>query len=95
MGGRYGLDPSHSQINGSFYMDNLKGKIHFSSNLSGKTIVLKYISDSLGSDKEMQVHKFAEEAMYKCIAYDMVNTKANTPEYIVKRFKQVYTTLEL
>lgn len=87
-GQRYGLDPQHAQVNGSFYIDDNKGKIHFSSNINGKTVTLKYISDSLGTDAEMQVHKLAEEAMYKCIAYDMVNTKANTPEYIVKRFKQ-------
>ena len=36
----------------------------------------------------MQVHKFAEEAMYKCIAYAVVNTRFGVPEYIVKRFKQ-------
>ena len=70
MGGkRYGLDPQYAQINGSFYIDNRLGRINFSSNISGKTVILDYISDSLGTDSEMQVHKFAEEAMYKCIAY--------------------------
>jgi len=87
-GGRYGLDPQHTQINGSYYIDELAGKIHFSSFLSGKTVTLKYISDSLGTDAEMQVHKFAEEAMYKCIAYAIMSTKANTPEYIVRRFQK-------
>jgi hypothetical protein len=87
-GQRYGLDPQHSQVNGSYYIDELAGKIHFSSFLSGKTVTLKYISDSLGTDAEMQVHKFAEEAMYKCIAYAIMSTKANTPEYIVRRFQK-------
>jgi hypothetical protein len=87
-GNRYGLDPQHSQINGSFYIDCDTGKIHFSSNLSGKTIVLNYISDSLGTDAEMQVHKFAEEAMYKCIAYSILSTRANIPEVIVRRYKK-------
>tara|TARA_R110002051_G_scaffold224241_1_gene287401 strand:+ start:73 stop:372 length:300 start_codon:yes stop_codon:yes gene_type:complete len=64
------------------------GKIHFSSNISGKTIVLDYISDSLGTDGEMQVHKFAEEAMYKSIAYAILATRANTQEYLVQRFKR-------
>ena len=36
----------------------------------------------------MQVHKFAEEAMYKCIAYAIMSTRANTPEYIVNRFRK-------
>jgi len=44
---RYGLDPQHAQANGSFYIDNTTGKIHFSSNLSGKTVILDYISDGL------------------------------------------------
>jgi len=87
-GQRYGLDPQHAQANGSFYIDCVSGKIHFSSNISGKTVILDYISDSLGTDEEMQVHKFAEEAMYKCIAYAILSTRANTEEYIVRRFKK-------
>jgi len=85
---RYGLDPQHAQSNGSFYIDCNTGKIHFSSNVAGKTIVLDYISDSLGTDGEMQVHKFAEEAMYKHITYALVSTKMNIPEYVVQRFKK-------
>jgi hypothetical protein len=73
-GGRIGLDPVHAQGNGSFYIDELQGKIHFSSNISGKTVILKYISDGLGTDGEMIVHKFAEEAMYKSIAYAILST---------------------
>jgi len=87
-GERYGLDPQHAQSNGSFYIDELKGKIHFSSNLSGQNIVLKYISDSLGTDSEMQVHKFAEDAMYKAIICDVLSTKANIPEYVIRRYKK-------
>ncbi len=87
-GERYGLDPQHAQVNGSFYIDCKGGKIHFSSNISGQTIVLDYISDSLGTDSEMQVHKLAEEAMYKCIAYSVISNRANMPEYIVRRFKK-------
>jgi len=87
-GSRFGLDPQHAQANGSFYIDNQSGKIHFSSNVSGKTVILDYISDSLGTDGEMQVHKFAEEAMYKWIAYAILSTRANTQEYIVQRYKK-------
>ena len=76
-GRRYGLDPHHAQVNGSFYIDERLGKINFSSNLSGKTVILDYISDSLGTDEEMKVHKLAEEAMYKHIAYSILSTSAN------------------
>jgi len=88
MGQRYGLDPQHAQINGSFFIDCLKGIIHFSSILSGQTVILHYISDSLGTDEEMQVHKFAEEAMYKWIAYGVLSTRIGIPEYVINRYKK-------
>ena len=87
-GERYGIDSARAQVNGSFYIDNLRGLINFSSNVSGKTVILDYISDSLGTDGEMQVHKFAEEAMYKWITHAILASKANVPEYQVARFKK-------
>tara|TARA_R100001594_G_scaffold63590_1_gene97965 strand:- start:920 stop:2281 length:1362 start_codon:yes stop_codon:yes gene_type:complete len=87
-GERYGIDPQHSQTNGSYYIDSKAGKIHFSSNLSGKTVILDYISDSLGTNGETQVHKFAEEAMYKYIMHAVLSSKINIPEYQVARFKK-------
>ena len=87
-GSRFGLDPQHAQSNGSFYIDCVSGKIHFSSNITGKTVILDYISDSLGTDAEMQVHKFAEEAMYKWISHAILSGKANVPEYQVNRLKK-------
>ena len=50
--------------------------------------MLDYLSDSLGTDSEMKVHKFAEEAMYKCIAYAILSTRSNVQEYIVRRFQK-------
>jgi len=88
IGQRFGLDPQRAQINGSFYIDEAQGFIRFSSNISDKIIILDYISDSLGTDAEMQVHKFAEEAMYKQIAYAVLSTRSNTPEYVVNRFRK-------
>ena len=87
-GRRYGLDPQYAQANGSFYIDYLKGFIHFSSALAGQTVTLKYISDGLGTDAEMVVHKFCEEAVYKHIAYAILASRTNIPEYIVQRFKK-------
>ena len=87
-GRRFGLDPQHAQVNGSYYIDCYAGKIHFSSNLSGNTVILKYISDSLGTDHEMQVHKLAEEALYKWIMYGLLSTRRNIPEYVIQRYKK-------
>ena len=87
-GSRFGLDPQHAQVNGSFYMDCSAGKIHFSSNISGKTVILEYISDGHGTTEEMVVHKFAEEAMYKWIAYGCLSARIDVPEYVINRYKK-------
>ena len=87
VGGRYGLEPSHAQVNGTYYIDNLTSLIHFSSNVSGKNVIIKYISDGLGKDSEMIVHKFAEEAMYKSIAFAVLST-SSYGQNLVPRFKK-------
>jgi hypothetical protein len=87
-GRRYGLDPQHAQVNGTFFIDQRTGYIFFGSSLSGKTITLKYISDGLGTDTEMIVHKFCEEAVYKWIMHGMLSTRSNIPEYIINRYKK-------
>ena len=87
VGQRYGLSPQEAQINGSYFIDDNRGLIYFSSNLNGKNIVLDYISDGLGTEEEMKVHKFAEEAMYRSIAYGLVaGSKYLQP--IVQRYKR-------
>ncbi len=87
-GRRYGLEPEHAQINGSFFIDQLRGLIKFGSALAGETITLHYVSDGLGTDAEMVVHKFCEEAVYKHIAYGILSTRSNIPPFIVQRFKK-------
>ena len=88
-GESFGLDPQNAQVNGSFFIKD--GKIYFSSNLSGKTIVLDYLSDGLAygdEDGEIYVHKFAEEAIYKWIAYSVLSTRSGIPEATVRRYKK-------
>ena len=87
-GERFGLDPVTSQKNGVFIVDELGGKFTFSSELSGKVITIKYISDGLGTDDEMKVHKYAEDAIYKYITYALASGRANFPEYIINRFRK-------
>jgi hypothetical protein len=92
-GDRYGLDPQHAQTNGSFYIDPRLGKIHFSSNVSGKTIILDYISDSLGTDGEMQVHKFAEEAMYKYIVHAIMSTSSYGQQFVSRLASEKFAAI--
>jgi len=92
-GNRYGLEPSHAQVNGSFYIDQRLGKIHFSSNISGKTVILDYISDSLGTDSEMQVHKFAEEAMYKSISHAILSGSSYGQALVPRLTKEKFAAI--
>ena len=92
-GERYGLDPQHAQANGSFYIDCVSGKIHFSSNISGKTVILDYISDSLGTDAEMQVHKFAEEAMYRSILHGIASNRIQTQQLVPRLKKEKFAAV--
>ena len=87
-GRRYGLEPSFSQGNGVFYIDNTRGFIHFSSDLNTKTITLKYISDGVATEAEKIIHKFAEDAIYKYVAHAILSARSLVPEYLVARFKK-------
>jgi hypothetical protein len=87
-GERYGIDPQYAQSNGVFFIDQIRGLIRFSSDMVGRIVTLKYISDGLATDGEMIVHKFAEEAIYKYIAHAILATRANVQEYMVARFKR-------
>lgn len=87
-GNRYGINPEQAQAHGNFYVDQVNGVIRFSSNLAGKIVTLKYISDGLATDGEMQVHKFAEEALYKHIAYAILSTRSNVQGGLIALYKK-------
>lgn len=87
-GGRYGIDPQNSQSNGTFTINDHSGTISFSSDLVDSIVVIEYISDGLAYDADTKVPKMAEEAMYAHILHGIVSTKANQPEYLVRRLKQ-------
>ena len=91
LGQRYGIDPQHAQANGSFFVDESAGKFHFSSNLSGKTLVLRYVSDGVITNsthnaidlESCYVPKLAEEAIYKHILYGVLRArKDSTPQLL-------------
>ncbi len=92
-GSRFGLNPQHTQANGSFYIDPRLGRIHFSSNISGKTVILDYISDSLGTDEEMQVHKFAEDAMYKWINHAVLSGSSYGQSLVSRLTKEKFAAV--
>ena len=91
-GKRYGIDPQRATKNDLFVIDQRRGVISFSSGVKGKILIIKYVSDGLNIDDDSKIHKFAEEAMYKYIAHAILATRANTPEYMIARFKREAAT---
>ena len=87
-GRQYGLDPQLAQSNGWFNMNEREGKMSFSSNLVGKLIVLEYISDGLGYDKDTKVPKLAEDALYASILHSIISTRSGQQEYLVQRLQK-------
>jgi len=94
-GGRYGIDPQHAQANGTFFVDEAQGKFHFSSNMSGKTLVLRYISDGISSTSNngidltnSLVPKLAEEAIYKHILYGVLLARKDSPGGLLAEIKK-------
>ena len=87
-GRRFGLEPELANSNGMYIIDIKNGKFTFSSNLSSLLINIRYVSDGLGTDDEMKIHKFAEEAIYKYTAHAILSAMVNVPEYIVRRFQK-------
>jgi len=87
-GQRYGLEPQYSQRNGWFNINRRENVFSFSSDLNNKVVIIEYISDGLAYEQDMKIPKMAEQAMYLHIAYSILSTRANVPEYIVQRFKR-------
>jgi len=93
-GQRYGLAPEVSNINGWFSINQRTGSISFSSDLTGKLVVVKYISDGLAYDNDMKVPKMAEEAMYMSMMYNIIASRRDVDggtKAFYKREKYVKT----
>ena len=90
IGGRFGMETSEANVNPKFVIDKASGVINFSSAVSGRLIVLEYISDGLESadPSQLKVHKFAEDFMYSYIKWCMLNNRIGVQEYIVRRARE-------
>ena len=86
-GQAYGLDPQYSNYNGTFTINEREGKINFSSDLVGLIVIFEYISDGLAYDLDSRIPKLAEEATYAYILHAIISTRANQPEYLVRRLR--------
>jgi|SRR6056300_194455 len=95
IGARYGLNTETANMNPTFRIDNRSGVINFSSEMSGKDVVIEYISDGLerGDDSQVVVNKLAEEFIYAYIKYMILSTKLGVQEYIVRRAQKEKTAM--
>jgi|TARA_Y100000287_G_C14205623_1_gene347972 hypothetical protein len=96
-GGRFGMITNKANINGTYNISKHLGTIEFSTELTDKLIMIEYVTDGLTDldDSEIQVHKFAENYVFKQIAYSILSTKFGVQEYIVRRFqKEAFAALK-
>ena len=74
-GRRYGLQPSDTNQNGTFIVDNNAGIIYFDSLANQDDIInLEYISDGISENDDLSnvyVPKLAEDAVYSNILYNL------------------------
>jgi len=80
--------------NGTFNISPDGKRIHFSSESADRIILLEYISDGNELlEKDMKVHKFAEDALYAYINDRLAKNSIRIPDYEKRNIKKNYDTL--
>jgi|TARA_R110002050_G_scaffold3258_4_gene17263 hypothetical protein len=95
IGDRFGLNTETANANPLFTINKQEGAIYFSSDISGQSVVLEYVSDGMnnGNDSEINVNKLFEEFIYAYIRYSLLNSKFGVQEYIVNRARKEKSAL--
>ena len=91
-----GSDAQFSNKNPQFVIDKMRGVINFTSEMSGNSCVLEYISDGMnetGNPADISVHKFFEEYIYAYITYAILDAKLGVQEYVIRRALKKKTAL--
>jgi hypothetical protein len=90
VGARYGLNTETANANPTFTIDKKAGVINFSSSMSNNSVILEYISDGMeaGDDSTVSVNKFFERYVYTYIELEILGSKLNVQEYIVRRLQK-------
>lgn len=76
------LDTSKLSKFGEFVIDEKRGTILFSSDLSEQEVVIEYVSDGLQADlseDEITIHKYLRETVENWIYYSCIERKRNVP----------------
>lgn len=102
IGGRTGLNTETANQNPNFRIDSRQGVINFSSDMSGQSCILEYITDGMvyeseliegvktmvRKDDKVAVNKLFEEYIYAYIKYQILSNKLGVQEYIVNRARR-------
>ncbi len=87
-GQRYGLNPSTSQENGWYSLNERTGRFSFSSSLANRCIVLEYVSDGLAYDDDTRIPKVVEDAMYASIMYNILSVRRFSDPNMIQLYKR-------
>lgn len=95
IGARYGLNTETANANPTFGIDAKAGVINFDSTMSGRTVILEYVSDGMegGVNSKITVNKLFEDYVYAYIQYAILDSKLGVQEYIVNRARKKKTAL--
>ena len=95
IGTRFGLNTETANVNPTFSINKKGGVINFTSGMSGKLVVLEYVSDGLesGDDSSVSVNKLFEEFIYAYIKYSILNGRFGVQEYIINRARKDKSSL--
>ena len=95
IGARYGLNTETANANPTFRIDAKAGVINFDSTMSGRKVILEYVSDGMegGDNSLITVNKLFEEYVYSYIQYSILDSKLGVQEYVVNRAKKKKSAL--
>jgi len=95
VGAKFGMNTETANVNPTFSINKKGGVINFNSGMSGKLVVLEYVSDGMenGDDSSVSVNKLFEDFIYAYIKYAILNGKYGVPEYMVNRSRKDKSSL--
>lgn len=95
IGDRFGLNTETANINPTFSINKKGGVINFNSVMSGKMVVLEYVSDGMenGDDSNVSVNKLFEEFLYAYIKFAILNGRYGVQEYVINRARKDKSSL--
>jgi hypothetical protein len=95
IGSRFGLNTETANSNPTFSINKKGGVINFSSGVSGKLVVLEYVSDGMekGDDASVSINKLFEEYIYAAIKFSFLNNRLSAQEYLVNRARKDKSSL--